>query len=642
MNPSKLHLFIIAILLMVLPLLGGCSAGVSEQSPRAVEGVLDLTEWQPDTGVVKLDGQWSFYWDQLLDPQELSDHKPTSAYIDLPGSWNGYRINGSKLPGDGYATYRLIIKTDTNDRWGLKIPRIFTAYNLRVNNELIAAAGTIGTNRSDVTPQYLPQVALFEVQPGENEIVIQVANFYHRSGGVLESLILGSEEQILGLRYKSIAYELFLFGSLLIIGLYHLALFIFRKKDYAALYFCLYCLLIAIRTLLVGERFFIFLYPGFSWEMAHKMQTMTFYLGVPILVMFFKSIFPSHFSTRLLRIVQVVGFSFAAVVLLTPARIFSVINPIYQLFVIVVIVYLLYFLTNVLRRKEPGTTLIVVGAFVLFAASLNDIVFLSVWMGDHGSPLLRSIFRSGNLSSLGLLVFVFTQSMVLAQNYAHVFDKQEEMTRQLTEINANLDEVVKKRTTALEMSKKEIEQQKAELEKVNQVLHVLTLKDPLTGLWNRRHFDKILEMEWNRCLRNQKPLALLVVDVDHFKGYNDSYGHQAGDECLIKIARTIDGLFRRASDLAVRYGGDEFVVVLPETGKDEAEKMAITLRQAVEDLAITGDNFSSAKFYATISIGGASIIPDLNFPPTYLFQRADQALYQAKEAGRNQIKILSE
>ena len=286
--------------------------------------------------------------------------------------------------------------------------------------------------------------------------------------------------------------------------------------------------------------------------------------------------------------------------------------------------------------------MIVVGAFVLFAASLNDIVFLSVWMGDHGSTLLRSIFRSGNLSSLGLLVFVFTQSMVLAQNYAHVFDKQEEMTRQLTEINANLDEVVKKRTTALEMSKKEIEQQKAELEKVNQVLHVLTLKDPLTGLWNRRHFDKILEMEWNRCLRNQKPLALLVVDVDHFKGYNDSYGHQAGDECLIKIARTIDGLFRRASDLVARYGGDEFVVVLPETGKDEAEKMAITLRQDVEDLAIKGDNFSSAKFYAAINIGGASIIPEFNISPAYLFQRADQALYQAKEAGRNQIKILSE
>lgn len=642
MNPSKLHLFVMAILLMVLPLVGGCSAGVSEQSPRAVEGVLDLTEWQPDTGVVKLDGQWSFYWDQLLDPQELSDHNPTSAYIDLPGSWNGYQINGSKLPGDGYATYRLIIKTDTTDRWGLKIPRIFTAYNLRVNNELIAAAGTIGTNRSDMTPQYLPQVALFEVQPGENEIVIQVSNFYHRSGGILESLILGSEEQILGLRYKSIAYELFLFGSLLIIGLYHLALFIFRKKDYSALYFCLFCLLIAIRTMLVGERFFIYLYPGFNWEVAHKMQTMAFYLGVPILVMFFKSIFPSHFSTRVLRIVQVVGFSFAAVVLLAPARIFTVLNPIYQLFAILVITYLLYILTNVLRRKESGTTLIVVGAFVLIASSLNDIIFLSVWMGDHGCSLLRSIISSGNLSSLGLLVFVFTQSMVLAQNYAHVFEKQEEMTRQLTEINVNLDELVKKRTTALEKSKKEIEQQKAELEKVNRVLQVLTLKDPLTRLWNRRHFDKTLEMEWNRCLRNQKPLALLVVDVDHFKEYNDSYGHQAGDECLLKVARTIDGLFRRASDLVARYGGDEFVVLMPETGKDEAAKMAITLRQAVEDLGITADDFSLAKIYVTISIGGASIIPDVNSSPTYLFQIADQALYQAKKAGRNHIKLSSE
>lgn len=290
--------------------------------------------------------------------------------------------------------------------------------------------------------------------------------------------------------------------------------------------------------------------------MAHKIQTLTFYLGVSILVMFFKSIFPSYFSTRVLRVVQVIAFSFAAIVILTPARIFTVINPIYQLFTLLVIVYLLYMFINVLRSKEPGTTLIVIGALVLIASSLNDIVFLSVWMADQGPPLLRSIVRSGNLSSLGLLIFIFTQSMVLAQKYAQAFDKKEEMTRQLTEMNINLDKLVKKRTTALETSKQEIEQQKVELEKVNQVLQVLTLKDPLTGLWNRRHFDTTLEMEWRRCQRNRQPLALLVVDIDHFKEYNDSYGHQAGDACLVEIARTIEGLFKRASDLAVRYGGD--------------------------------------------------------------------------------------
>jgi diguanylate cyclase (GGDEF)-like protein len=485
-------------------------------------------------------------------------------------------------------------------------------------------------------------VAIFDAKAGENEIVIQVSNFYHRSGGILESIIIGSEKHILDLRSKNIAYELFLFGGLLIIGLYHLALFSFRKRDYSALYFGLFCLLIASRTILVGERFFIHLYPGFNWEVAHKVQTLAFYLGVPVIVMFFKSVFPQDISSRILRIIQVVGFSFAGLVLLTPARIFSVVNPAYQLFALLVIIYLVYAMTGVLRRKEPGATLVVVGALVLFAASINDIVFLSVWMSDHGSLWLRSIIRSDSLSSFGQLVFVFTQSLVLAQKSAFAFDKQEEMTRKLTEINIDLDKIVSKRTVALEKSKQEVERQKAKLEKVNQVLKILTLKDPLTDLWNRRHFDQTLEMEWKRCLRNQRPLAVLLIDVDFFKGYNDAYGHQAGDQCLIKVAHAIDGMFNRASDLVARYGGDEFVVIIPEAGEEEAVKMALSLCQAIEGLKIPSDDLTGEHAYVTVSIGVSSRIPDRGSSPMDLFQLADRALYQAKHAGRNQVKFLAE
>lgn len=641
MRFRKWHILIITALLLILPLAGGCLPVVSEPSHQAVEGVLDLTEWQPEAGIVKLDGQWRFYWDELLEPGEFSDDLKWS-YIDFPGAWNGYHIDGIELSGEGYATYRLMFETSADVRLAVKMPRVFTAYQLWVNEKPVASAGTVGTDRATMTPQYLPQVAIFDAKAGENEIVIQVSNFYHRSGGILESIIIGSEKHILDLRSKNIAYELFLFGGLLIIGLYHLALFSFRKRDYSALYFGLFCLLIASRTILVGERFFIHLYPGFNWEVAHKVQTLAFYLGVPVIVMFFKSVFPQDISSRILRIIQVVGFSFAGLVLLTPARIFSVVNPAYQLFALLVIIYLVYAMTGVLRRKEPEATLVVVGALVLFAASINDIVFLSVWMSDHGSLWLRSIIRSDSLSSFGQLVFVFTQSLVLAQKSAFAFDKQEEMTRKLTEINIDLDKIVSKRTVALEKSKQEVERQKAKLEKVNQVLKILTLKDPLTDLWNRRHFDQTLEMEWKRCLRNQRPLAVLLIDVDFFKGYNDAYGHQAGDQCLIKVAHAIDGMFNRASDLVARYGGDEFVVIIPEAGEEEAVKMALSLCQAIEGLKIPSDDLTGEYAYVTVSIGVSSRIPDRGSSPMDLFQLADRALYQAKHAGRNQVKFLAE
>lgn len=323
---KRLLLTLLAFI-VVLPILAGCSNESSRNTPKAVEGILDLAYWSPDEEVIKLDGEWEIYWDQLLEPQVLNetDMQPNE-YINLPSSWNGNIINDQKLNSDGYATYELIFKTDETSRLALKIPRIFTSYNLWINEELIASAGTVGKNRQTMIPQYLPQVALFEALQGENQIVIQVSNFYHRSGGILESLILGNEKQILALEYKRIAYELFLFGSLLIIGAYHLALFLFRKKDYSLLYFGSFCIFVAIRTLLVGERFFIYLFPTFNWEVAHKIQTLTFYIGVLLIVMFFKSIYSDDFSPRIVKAVQVVTLAFGGLVLLTPAKIFSVAN----------------------------------------------------------------------------------------------------------------------------------------------------------------------------------------------------------------------------------------------------------------------------------------------------------------------------
>ncbi len=113
---------------------------------------------------------------------------------------------------------------------------MFTAHRLWVNGELIASAGTVGKNRDVMHPQYLPQVALFSSEPGENEIVIQVSNFNHRSGGILESIVLGSENQILNMRYQRIAFEFLLFGSLVMMGLYHIILFYYRKVNRSLLF----------------------------------------------------------------------------------------------------------------------------------------------------------------------------------------------------------------------------------------------------------------------------------------------------------------------------------------------------------------------------------------------------------------------
>lgn len=639
MHNHKFIIYTLLTFMLILPFVAGCSNEFSNDQPKAKEGIFDLTQWGLENRVVRLDGRWEFYPNHLLEPRELMETgTPKVGYIDIPSSWNRYILNDTELTGDGYATYRLFFKTEEKVRLGIKIPRIFTSYNLWVNEELVATAGTVGTSRETMTPQYLPQIAFFESH-GENEIVIQVANFYHRSGGILESLVIGNEKQIFGLSYKKLAYELILFGSLIIIGAYHLALYFFRRKNTPSLYFGLFCLFVGVRTLLVGEMFFIYIFPDFSWELAHKIKTLIFYLGVPIVLMYFKSVFPNAFLSKIVKIVLGIGIAFGSLVLLTPAKTFTFFNPLYQIFALIVIVYIIFTFIRLFFRKEKDIGLIFGGALALLLTSLYDIIFLSIWMNDHASPLLRAVFRTGNLSSVGQLIFVFANALVLAQKFSIALEQEEVMTAKLKEINLNLDELVIQRTEDLDESIKKIEYQKLELENANQALQLLSLKDPLTELWNRRHYDDTLQMEWNRGLRHKTPISLMILDIDYFKNYNDCYGHKAGDECLIKVAQATKSHFKRVSDLVVRYGGEEFVVIMPGVGIDEAVNMALMLRKSIELLNIP-HNRSLVSPWVTVSIGVTSAIPDMNCSQNDLFLSADKALYVAKDAGRNHVEWL--
>ena len=160
--------------------------------------------------------------------------------------------------------------------------------------------------------------------------------------------------------------------------------------------------------------------------------------------------------------------------------------------------------------------------------------------------------------------------------------------------------------------------------------------DSLTNIPNRRRFNETLDVEWRRCLRAKLPLSLLMIDVDHFKTYNDHFGHGAGDICLTTIASTLAAELVRPGDMVTRYGGEEFAVILPETDMEGALQTAERLRTAVivRDFskAVDGENRS-----VTVSIGCATILPQDDLDPIKLIDAADKKLYQAKAAGRNRV-----
>ncbi len=162
--------------------------------------------------------------------------------------------------------------------------------------------------------------------------------------------------------------------------------------------------------------------------------------------------------------------------------------------------------------------------------------------------------------------------------------------------------------------------------------------DMLTGIPNRRHFETVMQNEWNRALRHNKPLCLIMVDVDYFKRYNDHYGHAAGDDCLKAIADRLDSTLRRASDIVARLGGEEFVCLLPEVNQEEAINMAEQILFGIRGLNIAHAD-SAVADHVTVSLGLASLNMNQHTTWQTLLSQADQALYQAKHEGRNRLVI---
>ena len=184
----------------------------------------------------------------------------------------------------------------------------------------------------------------------------------------------------------------------------------------------------------------------------------------------------------------------------------------------------------------------------------------------------------------------------------------------------------------------ELSQTNEDLAAANSELEALAATDALTGIPNRRSFDLFLGREWRRAQREELSLGLLLLDVDHFKSFNDRYGHPAGDACLARVAAAIVTAMGRAGDIVARYGGEEFAAILPGTELEGALYVAEHIRLAVAALDI--QHLDSSCGTVTISIGAAVVIPRPSLAPEALVNSADNALYAAKRAGRNQVATL--
>jgi signal transduction histidine kinase len=415
----------IAIVVTAFLLLTSCGRVASPVggSPQAEDGVLDLTSWDlARNGPVNLSGEWEFYWEQILHPDDFAGTSlpPRTGLIKLPAPWNGYRANGEPLPGDGYATYRLQILLNSSNlpSLALKVPEFETAYVLYIDGKEVSSNGTVGKTPQTMQPQWLPKVVDIPAS-SQLEVILQISNFHHRKGGAGQVIQLGAESHVRKIREAKLNYELFLFGSLFIMGIYHVILFVLRRKDRSPLYFGICCFLMSIRVLATDEYALSFYLPGMGWELLVQLNYLSFGLTPPVFAMFSSTLFPTQVPKWFLRIIQLSGGVFAGIILFTSARIFTHALLPYQIIILIGAIYFLYVIGLAAVRRREGAVVFLLCFLVLLLTMTNDIL--------HNNRIIQT----GYFGPLGIFVFILAQAVLLARHFSRAFSEVETLSEEL-------------------------------------------------------------------------------------------------------------------------------------------------------------------------------------------------------------------
>jgi len=410
----------------------------SVSKPIAAKGVIDLRAWNfAGQGPINLNGEYEFYWDHHVEPsKDVSSASAIPSYQEVPSSWDGTKIGGETLPGEGFVTYRLNILLQEGQNLALWIPDIGTAYRLLVDGREAAQVGIPGTSGESTEPDYYPLIVPVTSLRPRIELVFHVSNYHYRMGGIWLPIRLGLADQIEREVEMQRALDLLLFGAILIIGFYNLALFVMRREDRSPLYLGVFCLLLATRLLTVGDRFLTRVLPDIPFETYVRIEYLSWMLAVSAFAAFVSEVLPREFPRRASYVVHaLIGLGFLFV-MVTPVDVFShVVTPFQILTIVALIGGTGSFVLAVVHRRE-GAIILTFAYGVLFYAVVNDIL---VNQGFIDTVLLLDI---------GLLVFIFFQSILISYRFTRSFNTIETQSALLAASNLRLQTQEKLRRQA--------------------------------------------------------------------------------------------------------------------------------------------------------------------------------------------------
>jgi hypothetical protein len=439
---------------------------VVAQNPTAKNGIIDLTQISWRNNVIKLSGEWDFYWNEFVLPTKSNDtiDAANHYFSVLPSSWTKIVLNNNKnCPTQGYGTYRLRIKVPNRDQvYGLKLQSVFTAYKVFINSKLINSLGQTGKSKTDSRPKFLTQeIPIPVIQNGTEpyqwvDVVMQVSNFHHRRAGAQQPIMFGTMDEIINTTSNTIILNLLLIGIILIIGLNHLLMYFLRRTDLSNLIFGILCVVMILRNLSTGERVMMHLFPNLSWEMLVRLDNFSGFATISLFAFYFYFLFKSEFPKTMFYLITGIGVIITLLVFTTNAYFYGQFRTIFELYILVGGLYITFgVLLRAAFKKRPGGLLTFLGMFVLYATAINDVL--------SSMGLIHTFY----VAPYGIAFFMVLESYLLTRQSAFALKKNEQLSDELQMEKQNLEKHIEERTAELSKQASELEQYRQVQEKQN-------------------------------------------------------------------------------------------------------------------------------------------------------------------------------
>ncbi len=497
-----------------------------QSQEQAEQGILHHTEMHiRKNGFIPLKGEWDFFWKDFAEAGEIRNN---SQPIMVPGNW----AENKTFPAEGYGTYRIQLRDLVPGQiYSLYVPEMLTAFKIFHNDQELGANGVIGKTRNQSVPEFLPFTVDFTAR-NENTLTIWVSNFHYRKSGIWRNIFLGTPSSIHKMRQNRMLLDMFLFGVLLFVSVYHIAIYIFRKEENAQLYFGLICLIIAIRIISTGEQLLAYAVPALPWEITRRLEFSPFALAPILLPLYMKSLFPSETKQWHIRVSRFIGIITGGLFFILPVRISNKAILHAEIILVLVLLYSIYVITRAVINKRIGSYMILSAMFILLLTSLNDVFYSN------------QIFQTFYMSQIGFIIFIIMQAVMLTRRYAYSFKTIENLTLNLKDFNSSLSRFVPFQF----------------LEYLNK--------------------GSILEVFLGDQVH--KNMTILFADIRSFTTLSENMTPEENFRFLNSFLSNVVPVIREENGFVDKFMGDGIMALFPES-PDHALKAAVSLQNAVLD-----------------------------------------------------------